>query len=129
MEKITITGVWRNDRTSKDGKPYVGLSVKTREYGDKYLSSFGAAWNQSLKVGDEIEVEVTKKPGVDKKTGATVEYLNFSKPDPTTELSKAVMRHEQEIGKLWAAVKSLTDSPAQIDEPPIDYGQEYPPEG
>ena len=99
MEKLTLTYVGRFPKKSKEGKDYTSISVKCREYGDKYLSGFGNAWNEKWKDGDVVEVDVTKKPAIDKEGKAT-EYINFSKPDPTTELSKAVMRHERDIQEL-----------------------------
>lgn len=122
-EKITLTGVWRNDRTSAAGKPFVSVSVKCREYGDKYLSGFGSAWNQAWKAGDEVDVDIVKKPGTDK-NGKPVEYLNFSKPDPIVDLTKHYMALATRMAKVEQQLKELTAprkaTPAELPEPP-DY--------
>lgn len=71
MEKITINWVKRTPRTSASGKPYVSLSLKTKEYGDSYLSGFGNKENESWNVGDVVEVTIKKV----EKDGK--EYINF----------------------------------------------------
>lgn len=123
-EKLTITGVWRNDRTSAQGKPYTSVSIKTREYGDKYLSGFGAAWNTDWQVGTEVELEVTKKPGKDKE-GKIVEYLNFTKPNPMEDFAKSLMSLMTRVSKLEEQMRELGKpkitveaTPATLPEPP-----------
>lgn len=118
MEKLTLTGVFRNDRTSKDGKPYVSISIKTSQYGDRYLSGFGAPWNAQWKAGDEVEVDITKKAGKDK-NGKDVEYLNFTKPNPMVDFAKTIMSLTVRVGKIEEQLKALSrPTPAQMQSPP-----------
>lgn len=123
MEKLTITGIWRNDRTSAGGKAYVSVSIKTREYGDKYVSGFGNAWNQNWKVGDTVEVDVTKKPGVDK-AGKPTEYMNFSRPDPLALVTKTLMALSVDIIDIKRRVSVLearvTHPAKEVEIPIID---------
>lgn len=74
MEKLTITKVSRNDKTSQAGKSYVSLGIKCKEYNDVFLNGFGNKDNADWKVGDVVEVTVEKK----EYNGKT--YLNFSVP-------------------------------------------------
>lgn len=74
MEQVTLTYVKRTDRTSTAGKPYVSISIKTTEHGDKYLSGFGNKENTNWKEGDQVEI-TTKEVVKDGKT-----YLNFETP-------------------------------------------------
>lgn len=79
--QLTLTYVRRDERTSKNtGKPFTSLSIKAKEYGDKFISGFGNKTNASWKEGDVVEVAaVTEKPGRNK-NGENVVYLNFEMP-------------------------------------------------
>lgn len=94
MEKLTITRVFRSDKDkegkplkTKDGRAYEKIAIKTKEYGDKWLSGFGSNWNGSWKEGDIIQVDVE----------ANGEYLNIKKPDPIAALEKRVELLEREV--------------------------------
>lgn len=69
--KLTLTHISRFDKTSKTGKPFVSVSIKAQEYGEKYISGFGNKANQDWKVGDVVEVEKVEQKG---------QYLNFEMP-------------------------------------------------
>lgn len=73
--KLTLTYINRTQRTSKENKPFISLSIKAREYGEKYLSGFGNKSNENWKVGDEVEVAEVKEVQKGDKT-----YLNFEMP-------------------------------------------------
>src|SRR3990167_5854721 len=69
--QITITAISRKERTSKAGRPFTSVGLKTIEYGDRWVSGFGNARNKDWKKGDKIEVEVED----------TGQYLNFTMPE------------------------------------------------
>ena len=48
---LTITDVQRLQMTSKTGKPFTSIRIKTKEYGDKQLSGFGDKINSYWKIG------------------------------------------------------------------------------
>ena len=119
-EKLTLTKVVRKDTdkegkklVTKDGREYVRLAVQCREYGDKWVSFFGAPWNDSWKAGDVVDADVK----------ANGEYLNGSKPDPLVDLTKHFMALSARVGKLEEMMKpkiSIEASPATLPEPPDD---------
>ena len=69
--QLTITAISRKERTSKKGRPFTSVGLKTVEYGDRWISGFGHARNKDWKKGDKIEVEVED----------TGQYLNFTMPE------------------------------------------------
>jgi hypothetical protein len=78
MTKLTLTWIKREEKMSaaKENKParkYTSVSIKTQEYGDKYLSGFGNEDNQGWKEGDTVEVE-----SVEEKEYNGKKYLNFN---------------------------------------------------
>lgn len=73
MEKQKITYINRTTRTSKAGKPYESLSIKTDRHGEKFLGGFGSKETNDWKVGDEVEIEVKEVASAD----GTKTYLNF----------------------------------------------------
>ncbi len=123
MEKLTLTKVVRTDRVSKENKSYVSISIKTREYGDRFLSGFGAVWNQDWKEGGTVEVDVTKKPSM--KDGKPVEYLNFTKPNPLVDFAKTIMALSVRVGALEKMVEQLERRPDGI--PVVNTDEDVPP--
>lgn len=102
--KLNLTRVARKNTdkdgkplVTKDGRPYVRLGVQCKEYGEKWISFFGAPWNDSWKENMEVEADV-------KVNG---QYLNGSKPDPLSEMTKAIMNATTRITKLEARVDAL----------------------
>lgn len=81
--KLHLTFVQRTPRTSASNKPFVSLSIKAEEYGQRYLSGFGRKDNEHWKVGDEVEVGEVKEVVKGDKT-----YLNFEMPQKETSNSK-----------------------------------------
>ena len=73
QETVTLTGVIRKEKTStRTGKPFTSLGIKTVEYGEKWLSGFGNANNASWKEGAKVEIIVEGKERVP---------FNFSVPE------------------------------------------------
>ncbi len=91
MKKLTLTYYGRFD-TDKEGKPLVGkfgpyakISIKAKEYGDRYLSGYENKETKDWAVGKEVEVESVEEVASNGKT-----YLNFKMPkkaDPLTEIA------------------------------------------
>lgn len=75
QKQVTITAITRKQRTSRSGKPFISLGLKTQEYGEQWLSGFAGKENAHWKEGDVVEVIIEKKG----------EYLNFSLPTRTIE--------------------------------------------
>lgn len=76
-QKVKLTRIYTSNKDksgnplmSKAGKPYTRMSIKTEQYGDKWISGFQNASNKNWKDGDEVEVIISKKG----------EYLNFETP-------------------------------------------------
>ncbi len=139
MTKLTLTFVKRTERTSaKTSKPYTSLSIKAREYNDKYLSGFGNKENASWKEGDEVEVADVKEVEKEGKT-----YLNFemAKSAPVgsqevltgiSELNNRMLKMSFEIAQILSFVKELTEhkrkgEEAKMPSMDIDY-PDNPPE-
>lgn len=95
MTKLTLTYVNRTPRTSQAGKPFVSLSIKASEYGDKYLSGFGNKANEGWKVGDVVEVAEVKEVN---KAGKV--YLNFEMPSNKVDNSEINAKLDQILGYL-----------------------------
>lgn len=82
--QVTITRIFRTTTDkktgqpliNKNGKPYERVGIQTQEYGDKWLSGFGAAWNSYWKEGDTVNIEVEEKG----------QYINFEKVDELEEI-------------------------------------------
>lgn len=69
--QVTLTALTRKQRTSsRTGKPFTSLGIKTQEHGEKWLSGFDNAQTKDWKQGDTVEIEVEQKG----------DYLNFSVP-------------------------------------------------
>lgn len=92
--KAVLTKVYRTNKDkqgnklkTKDGREYERISIKTQEHGDKWLSGFGAPWNDSWNEGDIVNVNVETRG----------EYLNFSKVDPMEEVESRLKRLEDAV--------------------------------
>jgi hypothetical protein len=92
--KVEITKIFRTLKDkqggqlkTKDGRAYERVSIKTKEYGDKYISGFGNKWNETWKEGDIVDIDIKQKG----------EYLNFFKIDPIDELTARVKALEDKV--------------------------------
>ena len=128
--QVVLTAVYRKERTStRTGRPFTSIGIKTQEHGEKWLSGFGNKDNAGWKTGDTVEILVEQKG----------EYLNFSMP---TQVKSApsdaiVARLENFITfklepltvKMEAAIDRLESLGAQMageekdDFPMPDFGE------
>ena len=122
-KKLTLTFVKSTPKVSASGKNYTSVSIKTQEYGDKYLTGFGNKDNQNWKVGDSVEV-VIKQILKDGK-----EYLNFEMPKTASkpfandnEVLHQIEVLKTKISRLSALVERLYEKSfgEQIDGYPIE---------
>lgn len=99
--KLNLTFVKRAERTSKAGKPFTSLSIKTTQYGERYLSGFGNKANENWKEGDEVEVAEVVQKG---------EYLNFEMPKHTPNNSSVeVMAVSHKLDLISSQLRSVID--------------------
>ena len=101
MQTLQITKIFRSWKDkqgkpymTKDGREYERLAIKTREYGDAWMSGFGNRVNSNWREGDTVEVNVDRV----QKDGK--EYLNFSMPN----IWDTVHQLEARVGALEEAV-------------------------
>ena len=112
MQKVTITRTYVSDKskdgipfTSKAGKPYKKLAIKTTEHGDKWLSGFQNKDNENWKEGDVVDI-IVKQNG---------EYLNFDVPKTEDKLAMRVSALEVEVMNLRNMfAKSSTPSQSTV---------------
>lgn len=98
MKTITLTAVFRTNKNKdgsllmgKNGKNYERLGIKCQEYGETWLSGFGAQWNQSWAEGDKVNVEIKEVKSGDKT------YINFDKADETKMLEERIVALENAV--------------------------------
>lgn len=119
MEKLTITKVYRSNKDKKgnllktsDGREYTRLAIKTKEYGDRYVSGFGNDKNSSWNVGDTVEVVIEQKG----------EYLNFSMPKEKDVLTERIDVLEKKVKELEHTIYSnpniIKDDSSELEEEP-----------
>jgi len=112
--KLVITKIYRStkdkngkDFVNKDGNPYERVAIRCQEYGERWLSGFGARWNEYWKEGSAIDVEVEPKG----------EYLNFKRLDPIKELRDVVFGLEKRVLALEMIMgKEKKDEVPFVDE-------------
>ena len=97
MQKLTITKIFKSDKDkngnllkTKDGRAYSKLAIKTKEYGDKWISGFLSFWNENWIEGQIVGAVV--EPNGD--------FLNLKKPDPIAELAERVTELEKLVAIL-----------------------------
>lgn len=93
--------MYREEKTSKAGKPYTSLRIKTIEYGDRYLSGFGNASNKDWKEGSEVEIIVTETQKDDKT------YLNFETPKAEKVAIESMKGVEVKLGFMAQNLKEI----------------------
>lgn len=118
--KLNLTYIQRTERTAKaSGKPFTSLSIKAKEYGDKFLSGFGNRANADWKEGMEVEVAEVKEVVKDGKT-----YLNFEMPkafNGNPEVQKAL---EEIRGQNTKILLMLTEIGKAVVPQPKDIYKE-----
>ena len=77
MTKEMLTFVKRTQETSKAGKPYTRMSIKTESCGERYISGFGNKDNEGWNAGTVVEIDIKDSTSMDKNG---VPYLNFEVP-------------------------------------------------
>lgn len=109
-----------NPLVTKDGRPYVRMSIKVASRGDRYLSGFGNAANGGWQVGDEVDIVITESDKLDKNGKP---YLNFSLPKPEDKANEALNKILMEITpiklmlqEILSHVKPRKKSPQEVDE-------------
>ena len=114
--KITLTKVYRSNKDkngnllkNKDGKEYTRLSVKCKEYGDKYLSGFDAQWNGNWQIGDTVETDIQENG----------DFLNLVKPDPLTNLEKRIKDLEDAVFNQKTYVEMKKPTEAELKDLPF----------
>ena len=97
IQKLTITRIHKSDKDkngnllkTKDGRAYSKLAIKTKEYGDKWISGFLSFWNEHWVEGQVVGAVV--EPNGD--------FLNLKKPDPVAELEERVKILEQQMSTV-----------------------------
>ena len=109
--KLNLTYVDRKSRTSSAGKPFTSITIKAREYGEKFLSGFGSKENQGWNVGDEVEVAEVKEVQKGDKT-----YLNFEMPRVERSNGEGLGKIYFSLGNLERLVKDVVEQNKQIIE-------------
>lgn len=127
MIKLNLTYVSRTERISKNTqKPFTSVSIKAKEYGDKFLSGFGNKSNSTWAEGMEVEVAEVKEVVKDGKT-----YLNFEMPKfDIADLSKRVETLENAMTTIKLLLQKHENQlfPSKIPGTSVDYPAGDPPE-
>lgn len=110
---------------TKDGRPYSFKSVGflTKEHGDTRWFNITFKEENPLKEGTTYELDVTERPYTGKDGQPKVAY-NAKFPTKESEMSKAILRHEAEIGKLWSAIKELQAPKKKVEQEPFSPPQQ-----
>ena len=74
--QIVIHGINHQEKTSKDGKPYLRCGIK---YRGKWYSGFGDDETQQWEVGNMVEVDLWEEEGKPDENGDVKVYGNFIK--------------------------------------------------
>jgi hypothetical protein len=114
--QIKILDIKRTNRTSKAGRPFVSLSLKTEQYGDRWVSGFGGPENEKWAIGDTVEVEIETKG----------DFLNFKtiKMNPVQGDTSRVMNFLEY--KVMAALQFMQEDIKAIRKELLKEGVEYP---
>jgi len=132
MANYTLTDLKRTERQGPKG-PYVQVSIKTYETGDKFVSGYGGPQNENWRIGDVVEIDIVPSKNTDKYGNP---YLNFyhpkngyakaspSKAMPTIkdqdfeDLKKRVTALEKIVAKL--DIEVFPPSPAAFEDEVIN---------
>jgi hypothetical protein len=96
--KLKIESIKNEDKTSKNGKPYVACSIKS---GGEYYNGFGNAQTKSWQVGDEVEVETYEEEYNGKM------YKKFRVPKESEQFKQALEVIVKELRSLKERVSKL----------------------
>lgn len=138
---LQITQVYRTtvdrDRKpliGKNDKPYERLSIKTQEYGSRWLSGFGSDSNLNWSQGTKVDLEVVEVVKGDNT------YLNFKEINKGDLIEKRVLTLEEKVkmlenptqsteNKERVAFDAIPTIESDISMPPIDESYEEGPQG
>lgn len=115
MKKVKLTSVYHNatnrdgkQYTTKEGKPYERCSIKTEQYGDRYISGFGSKTTHEWNVGDEVEIIIEEKG----------EYLNFSLPK--TSIQGFSSEDRERLMRIESMLLALVPKTNKVEYPEPD---------
>lgn len=105
-----------NELKSAKGVPYTRMSIKTEQYGDKWISGFQNKDNKDWKEGDEVEVNIEEKG----------EYMNFSVPKKEDKMAHDLEAIHIKLGAIYSILQAmykgnLGDSKSKIGNTGVDY--------
>lgn len=106
MEQYTITKIYKTDKDKQgnpltaNGRPYVRMSIKTAEHGEKWLSGFEGSGNKFWKEGDKVSMIVEQKG----------EYLNFSLPKGDKIDAQKIELVLLKLDKIALGIELLNDA-------------------
>lgn len=132
--QVKITKIYTTDKDkqgnaliAKSGRPYTRLSIKTQEYGDKWISGFKGKESGTWREGDTVEVNITEKQTGDKT------YLNFEVPKKEDENEKRLVGVEMKMSGLALRMGIIEErlgikTPADYSNKEIGNKVEYPDE-
>lgn len=121
LERITITQIGRYDKnkegnvlTTKDGRPYQKLLLKSEEHGDNWISGFSGDWNKEWKVGDVVEAEIEHK-GI---------YLNLKSPKSgfkRCNCENSIKLLDERVSKLESQISASQELPPDIEPEDVPF--------
>src|SRR3990167_9827503 len=118
MTNLTLTSIQRYDKDkegnplkTKDGRNYIRLVIRCKEYGDKMLSGFDSIQTQGWREGDTIEAEVEQKG----------EYLNFKLPNKQDLIGKSLEEINGRLVKMNIGIQQILSHLQPKKEEEIDY--------
>jgi len=91
--KVTITKIFDKEAQGKNGV-YTRRAIKTKEYGEQWLSGFKNKGNEYWKEGDVVEIEIEKY----NKDGK--EYLNFKPLSRLDLMEKRIIALEIAVARM-----------------------------
>ena len=125
--KLKIEKLYRNDKDkngnpliNKQGKPYSKINVVADE---KFYSGFSGKWNESWKVGDEVEVEVEET----QYNGKT--FYNIKAPASAKGFGGNTQALEGLLGSIdtkLSKVIELLQKPKSVELPVFNEGEDLP---
>lgn len=114
--QVTLTKVFITDKKkdgtqliNKHGKNYWKVGIKTKEHGDKWLSTFANKHNDPImawKEGDVVGIIVEQNG----------EYLNFKVEDEKTTQNNELMQRVEILEKEVRFLKSMMTGKVQHEE-------------
>ena len=108
MQKVKITKISRNEKTSAGGIKYISLGLQI-EGKEAWINGFGNKDNQDWKEGDEVEIKIVEKV-VNGKT-----YLNFETPKKEERRPKTETEISQMVGNQETNMSQPNEMTEEMD--------------